>query len=76
VRHTAHKVRDCKKKQDWLNNVSKGGSQQKTGGKRKEVENRITEVDEASEAENKVMSEGLRGRPHIMAGRELETWTG
>jgi hypothetical protein len=49
---TALKVRDCKKKEDWMKKVSKGGSQQRTGGKGKKVENRITEVEEASEAEN------------------------
>jgi hypothetical protein len=56
---SAHKVRECEKKEEWMKRTlsaggggSGGGGGQKKGGKGKKVENRITEVDSSSEAEN------------------------
>jgi hypothetical protein len=51
----SHKVRECEKKEEWMKrtlSAGGGGGGQRTGGKGKNVENRITEVDSSSEAEN------------------------
>jgi hypothetical protein len=51
---SSHKVRECEKKEEWMKRTLSagggGGGQKK--GKGKKVENRITEVDSSSEAEN------------------------